>query len=239
MVGVERTVSWGDLHNARDLGGLPSRGSVTAFGSVFRSPRLDDLDATAWGDLDRDGIRTIVDLRNDDEVAVLRLRPEHISVVRAPIEDQTDTEFMDVWAESLGSPAYYGENLRRWPALIACAIAAVADAPTGGVLIHCSAGRDRTGLIVALLLNLAEVEHSAILADYELGVRATNDFLLGLQHPHERPKTERDLENAVSTARRGLGALLDELDVRNYLLGAGVAEIQLEQIQRRMLVPGE
>ena len=92
MVGAERTVNWGGLHNARDLGGLPSRRGVTAFGRVFRSPRLDDLDSTAWGDLDRDGIRTIIDLRNDDEVAVLRLRPEHVNVVRAPIEDQTDAD---------------------------------------------------------------------------------------------------------------------------------------------------
>ncbi|MEO7147436.1 MAG: tyrosine-protein phosphatase [Terrimesophilobacter sp.] len=238
MIGAECPVSWGGLHNVRDLGGLPCRRGVTAFGRVYRSPRLDDLDASAWGDLDRDGIRTIVDLRNDDEVAVLRLRPEHVNVVRAPIEDQTDAEFMRVWGASLGSPAYYPENLRRWPKLVAQAIAAVADAPIGGVLVHCSAGRDRTGLIAALLLDLVEVEHHAILADYELGVRATNDFLLGLQHPHERPKSERDLENAVLTARRDLGALLDELDIRSYLLSSGVTEIQLEKLHRRMLAPG-
>ena len=78
------------------------------------------------------------------------------------------------WGRHLGSPDYYAENLRRWPGLIAAAIGAVADAPDGGVLVHCAAGRDRTGLVVALLLRVAGVPVADVLDDHEQGLREIN-----------------------------------------------------------------
>lgn len=236
---TSRIVTWGGLHNARDLGGLPSRLGTTAFGQVFRSPRLDGLDESGWNELSHAGVRTIIDLRNDDEVSPVASRPKSLTVVRAPIEDQSDSAFMTEWGSSLGSPAYYPENLRRWPALIVAAITAIADAPAGGILVHCSAGRDRAGLITALLLTLAEVEHSAILDDYELGVRETNEFLLNLPHPHERPRTPDELETAITIARRDLSTLFDDLDTRDYLLRSGVALTPLERIRGRLLAHDE
>lgn len=220
-------VDWGGLHNARELG------SSIAPGALFRSPRLDGLDAAAWQQLVVSGVRTIVDLRNDDEVVEVPLRPANLRVIRAPVEDQGDAGFMAEWGALLGSPGYYAEALRRWPALIAAAVGAVADAPTGGVLVHCAAGRDRTGLIVALLLRVAGVPVPAVLDDYEVGVREINEWFRTNvdREPH---LDEAALAASLAAKRATLGSFLEAFDVDAYLAGAGVTAGQLARLRARL-----
>jgi hypothetical protein len=62
-------------------------------------------------------------------------------------------------------------------AQIAAILRAVADAPEGGIVIHCHAGRDRTGLIIALLLGVAGVSAAAISADYALSFSAVSETM--------------------------------------------------------------
>ena len=103
---------------------------------------------------------TIVDLRNDDE----RQGPAApgaagLAVVHVPLDDLADSAFWRrVWDEGLdGTPLYYRPFLERKPERCAAAVAAVADARPGGVLVHCTVGRDRAGLVTLLLLALAGV----------------------------------------------------------------------------------
>jgi len=220
-------VDWGGLHNARELdGGI-------APGALFRSARLDGLDAAAWQQLVASGVRTIVDLRNDAEVVELPVRPADLRVIRAPIEDQGDADFMAGWGALLGSPGYYAEALRRWPSLIATAVGAVADAPTGGVLVHCAAGRDRTGLIVALLLRVAGVPVPAVLDDYEIGVREINEWLRTNvdREPH---LDDEALAVSIAAKRASLAGFLEALDVNAHLTGAGVSAGQLARLRARL-----
>ena len=224
-------VDWGGLHNARDLGGLGGR---IAPGALFRSPRLDGLDALSWARLEASGVRTIVDLRNDDEVADLPARPAHLAVVRAPVEDQTDAAFMAEWGALLGTPDYYADSLRRLPSKIAHAVAAVADAPEGGVLVHCAAGRDRTGLIVAVLLRTAGAGVDDVLDDYEQGVLETNAWLL--THADREPGlVDEMLTESLAAKRVSLAAFLGGLDVDTYLLDAGVTTRQLARLRSRLV----
>lgn len=181
------------------------------------------------------GVRTLVDLRNDDEVYAVGVRPSSITVLRHPIEDQGDPDFMAEWGERLSSPDYYPEALRRWPDLFASTFAAIADAADGAVLVHCGAGRDRTGLITAMLLTLAGVERDAILDDYESGVRQTRDFLLTMERPFEPIREPKQFEAELAANRLALDRMLDALDVEAYLLGAGVTGVQLDGIRSRLL----
>ncbi|MEP6481275.1 MAG: tyrosine-protein phosphatase [Rhodoglobus sp.] len=231
-----RAVHWGGIHNARDLGGLTGRLGTTKPGRVFRMPRPDDLDAAGWQELESAGIKTLIDLRNPEEIATLPLRPAMVASVNLAIEDQTDREFMDKYLELLGSPAYFAENLRRWPTKVAAALSAVADAPKGGVAIHCAAGRDRTGLIVALILDLCGVDRVQILDDYERGVRETNDYLLSVPAPHERPRAPQQLAEALTKDRATLAELLDSLDLSAYLQSAGVDLDAQSRLRERLLV---
>jgi protein tyrosine/serine phosphatase len=124
---------------------------------------LDGLDAAGREALAQAGVRTIIDLRNDDERAAAAPGSVHL-----PLDAAEDTEFWDEWGRDwrFGTPLYYGPHLARHPDRSARVIAAIAHAPPGGVLFHCVGGRDRTGMIAMLVLALVGVPKDAIAADY-------------------------------------------------------------------------
>ena len=155
----------------------PPRTTVTRPGRIFRAPRLDGLDEQGWTDLVDAGVRTIVDLRNPHEIEPLPL-PAGVTRHHRPVEVWEDQDFMARWGGVLDSPEYYRANLETWPELVVEAVRAVAHAPDGAVVVHCSAGRDRTGLVTALLLSLVGVPQDAIVEDYACAVVAMNDYAL-------------------------------------------------------------
>ncbi|MES1212723.1 MAG: tyrosine-protein phosphatase [Leifsonia sp.] len=225
-----------DLPNFRDLGGVAlADGAETRPGRIFRSGRPDQVDAAGWRRLIGRGIGTIIDLRNAYEIAPLPERPEQLRVVHRPIEDQSDDEFMATWSEHLGSPRYYLTVLRRWPHLVADALSAIADAdPGSAVLIHCSAGRDRTGMIAALLLTAAGASLDAVQSDYERGMRGIRrDLPTGT--PHDRQLSDEDFEAAVIEQRNDLAVFLAHADVDGMLEAAGAPGDTLDRAAARLL----
>ncbi|MEO8527493.1 MAG: tyrosine-protein phosphatase [Pseudolysinimonas sp.] len=216
---MTRRVHWGALPNTWDLGGLSRRSDVvgareTRSGRIYRSGRLDDLDDAGWAELAR-SVATVVDLRNDSEVRAVPPHPARLGVIRTPIEDEDDADFMTEWAP-LGSPRYYAAAIARWPDLFRRAFAAIAEAPEGGVLIHCAAGRDRTGQIAALLLDRAGGERSAILDDYERAVHAANDHLKSHPSKHEVAVDSDTLRERLEVARASLDHFVTTADVTPF-----------------------
>ncbi|MFB8190545.1 tyrosine-protein phosphatase [Microbacterium sp. NPDC055988] len=176
-----RDLGWDGYLNARDLGGLPTSLSTTGstlFGRVARGPRRELLTETGWQDARRWGLGAIVDLRCAYEVGARDGDPDvapetcaSVTVVSAPTEDHDDAEFRAVCFPILDSPLYWRHNWRIQPELVRDALTAIATAPSG-VLVHCSAGRDRTGMVSALLLSNAGVSPEDVAADYAESVRA-------------------------------------------------------------------
>ena len=176
-----RNLAWDGYPNARDLGGLPTPASTTGatiFGRVARGPRRELLTETGWQDARRWGLATVVDLRCAHEIGpregdpvVGAITTSAVSIVNAPTEDQDNAEFRETCFPILDSPEYWRHNWRILPDLVLGALSAIAAAPTG-VLVHCSAGRDRTGLISTLLLSNAGVDPSDVADDYAASVRA-------------------------------------------------------------------
>lgn len=209
-------------------------GGETRFGRIFRSGRPDELDATDWGRLIDARVGTIVDLRNKYEIAPLPARPDCLAVVNRPIEDQSDEVFMSEWGEHLGSPRYYSTVLRLWPHLVAAAFTAIADAdPESAILIHCSAGRDRTGMIAALLLTTAGAPLEAVQTDYERGMRGIRrDLPAGV--PHDRRLSDEEFEAAVVQHRGDLSAFLDTVDVEYLLRAAGASSDTLDRAAAKL-----
>ncbi|WBQ05931.1 tyrosine-protein phosphatase [Kribbella sp. CA-293567] len=227
-----RDLEWDGAINARDLGGLPARSGVIQPGRVYRSARPDLLTDNGWQQLEDAGVTTVIDLRNDYE----RLEVRVLDVVHHhPVEDQQDSEFMAVWGERLDTPAYYGEALRRWPGLITSVFARIADAPPGGVLVHCKAGRDRTGMIVAMLLTLAGTPVAEILDDYELAVRTMNAYYAENPEAGETALSESALELHCADACLAMVAFLGSTDVAGYLTNSGLTFEQLERLRERLL----
>ncbi|MFC6357602.1 tyrosine-protein phosphatase [Luteococcus peritonei] len=164
------------MPNLRDLGGLPGRKGRTRFGRVARGPRRESLDATGWRGAAAWGLRTIIDLRCDYEIGSqdgdpVAWIPDTVTVVQAPTEDHEDPAFQQTCFPILDSPAYWPHNLRLLPDLVRGTLEAIAEEEPG-VLVHCSAGRDRTGMVSAILLANAGVAPEVIADDHELSVRA-------------------------------------------------------------------
>ncbi len=170
-------------HNIRDLGGY-----VTARGTMIparRFLRADCLHRLAPGGTDRlvnEGLRRVIDLRTPEEVA------------NAPsfFEDLTEVEYInlplfdDLSPAALASagaqhshplmPFYIAALDTRGPAI--CAILThIAQASEGAVLFNCTAGKDRTGIIAALLLGLAGVSDEDIIQDYVLTEQLIPDLV--------------------------------------------------------------
>ncbi|MFI2104845.1 tyrosine-protein phosphatase [Isoptericola sp. NPDC019693] len=233
-----RAVRWGALPNARDLGGLSTAdGGRTRAGRFFRTSRLDTAGPDGLTAMAAAGVRTVVDLRNAAEIEPLELPP---SVTRHhhPVEDPDDAEFMAAWAPHLDTPRYYATVLERWPDLVADVFCTFAAAPEGAVVYHCAGGRDRTGMITALLLTLVDVPRDAIVADYLLAVRTNNERGAtepGWDEPHRGPD---ELAAWCDDVAAALEDFLDGVDPARYLRAHGVTDAELDRVRQRLLDAG-
>lgn len=226
----DRWLEWDGCVNGRDLGGLPAAaGGHVRSGVLVRADSTHKLTGVGWAAARDHGIRTVIDLRHPREANEHPVTPPaEISVVASPIEDQDDIAFVERWGAQLATPHYYGDALDRFADRVATAVIAVAQAPPGGVVIQCVAGRDRTGMVTALLLSLAGVAPEVIAADHALSYQRL-PFLHGDHGPALADGWEADHTAALS-------ALLAGMDVPAYLWDAGVAAGDLEALRARLTV---
>ena len=154
--------------NVRDLGGYAAGGRETRWRRVLRADGLHRLDDTAMELLVGEGVRTIIDLRHAGEL-VMQPNPlnghpniayHNISLFDqlAPAHAQGEDILLDL----------YKQALAQRQSAIRDVLTIIADAPDGIVLFHCTAGKDRTGIVTALLLAIAGVEAGVIVEDYAM-----------------------------------------------------------------------
>lgn len=251
---MDRAVAWEGFHNTRDLGGLPTgAGRTTRHGAYLRAADLRFVTDAGWAQARESGVRTVIDLRNADEIRPTRdaptalagsarfavaarvTTPTGIDRVEVPLDDIGDIEFWrHVNRERLnGTPLYYRLFLERKAERCAAVIEAIARSAPGGVLFHCGAGRDRTGLVALLLLALAGAAPDAIAADYDLSTEAVKPLFAELDTEDQGPVIAALLAERATTAA-AIRATLDGFDVEQYLLGAGVGREHLDDIRHRL-----
>jgi len=241
VVAADRHLEWDGCFNVRDLGGLlAADGRPIRRGAVVRGDSAQRLTAAGWSSLLAHGVRTIVDLRDPDEyVADAAPRSADLTTVRVPLEDRTDAAFWEQWRRISGTPLYYQAFLERWPERFAAVFAAIAEAGPGGMLVHCAAGRDRTGLVTLLLLALVGVSHEEIAADYALSIDRLRMRSAHQGCPDEDIAAQEHLKRASTSTRAAILATLAALDVPAYLRAGGLRPDQEAAVRARLFAaPG-
>jgi protein-tyrosine phosphatase len=226
----DRHLDWDGCRNVRDLGGLPAAGGhVTRSRAVVRADSLDRLTDAGWAALAAYGVRTIVDLRNDDELAREdRARPPGVERVHLPLDAIEDREFWDHW-KLQAPPLFYGPHLERFPERTVGVVRAIAHAGPGGVVFHCGSGRDRTGLVAMVVLALVGVEHQAIVADFALSAARLPTA--------EGAEIAAFLEREGTTATAVVADLLRSLDFEAHLRSAGLDADDVAALRARLIEP--
>jgi protein-tyrosine phosphatase len=236
-VTVDRHLVWDGCFNVRDLGGLPTMdGRLIRRGAIVRGDSANRLTAAGWSALRAHGVRTVVDLRDPDEyVADAVPRAADLMTVELPLEDRTDAAFWQQWRHLSGTPLYYRAFLDRWPERFAAVFAAIAEAGPGGVLVHCAAGRDRTGLVTLLLLALLGVSPDEIAADYALSAERLRLRFASEGRADEDVAAQEHLRKASTSTRAAILTTLAGLDAPAYLRAGGLRPDQQATIIRRLL----
>lgn len=240
-----RRLSWPGFVNARDLGGYETAdGRHTGWRSVVRSDTLNRMGADARSAMVEYGIRAVVDLRLPEQ-AVSNPNPfalpgEHgVAFHSLPFAGPIDSRLPE-----FGSLEHqYREMVRAFSTVASAIMTALADA-SGTVLVHCEYGKDRTGLVSALLLDLVGVRRELIAEDYSLSALClqplTDQYLSG--GPGERSEREADLARFLPRAEVILDTL-HELDTQHggtegYLVASGVSRAVLQRLRDRLTAPG-
>ena len=233
-------MSWQGAFNLRDLGGLPlADGGTTVPGRVFRSGAPEWMTERGWAQARHAGLSTAVDLRNaPSETQRLPHHPvvapsamSFVSVVSTPTEDPDDEAFTEVCGPWLDHPRSYADNLAFYPSKFCAVFTAIGSAP-GSVLVHCAGGKDRTGMVIAMLLTLTGVEQEAIVADYEAAFRTANAMMRQNPRLHRHfATTDADLDAWMAERTAALRVWLAGFDVEQYLREAGVSLSMLEVLR--------
>jgi len=226
------------LANARDLGGYPTRdGELTRTHSLVRADDLWQLTPEGLAGLAAYGIRTVIDLRWPQEAAlnpnpVPRGLPQvrflHISLL-THTEDEWRLRSRDV-AKKLWKCTVL-ERVRRELRQV---LAAIAAADPGGLLFHCVAGKDRTGLIAALLLALADVEPDAITSDYAVSGPNLRATYLKRYADADPERILAALRCPEQGAHNMLKFLEDAGGIRAYLHDIGLTDTQVAALRARL-----
>jgi hypothetical protein len=204
-----RWILQGEVSNARDIGGWPlENGAKVACGVLYRGAALLKLTDQGCAEFARLGIRTVVDLR---------VPSERLSAPQAACVQQGARIVLAPMPIPSGSPYNYLAELNTTDS-IAAAFAVLGNMNAYPIYFNCVYGRDRTGVLVAVILLALGATREEIMAEYQL----TRDA-------------------GLSTSPASLDAALDQIDkqggVGAYLASAGIAPDEIKNLRAQAIAP--
>ncbi len=231
-------------HNFRDVGGYPAVGGTTRYGQLFRSDALSAVTPAGARALAALGIGVQIDLRSNLELRSDKSRcvMPHARYVRLPIHSGSRSSLTEDGTISLYG--IYRQVLVDSAWSLATAVAVIADSGQVPVLIHCTAGKDRTGLAVALTLEAAGVDRATVVADYtqsalNLDGAWMNQAMTALLSQGV-PISTRLFEALGGSPDHAMTDFLASLDreygsVTGFLLSHGVLESSLVRLREKLV----
>jgi protein-tyrosine phosphatase len=227
--------------NSRDVGGRPVAGGTVRYGMLIRSDAPVSLGAEGQAALRELGIRTLLDLRQPIEQTLdpIDLDGVALNVRRVPIlGDDFDLEAH----RSMGLSEIYVDLLERRVHQMVEAIRVLIDIPALPAVVFCSAGKDRTGILVALVLSAIGVDEQGVVDDYTLTERATGaDYRAAIEaRAAAAGLTEQELAVKLGAPaevlRDALGWIRERHgSVADYLVAAGLAPTELDDLRSALV----
>lgn len=237
-----RALAWDACLNVRDLGGLATAdGRRVRRGALIRSDQLCRLKDGGRAALLAHGVRTVIDLRTPTEVKKdpdPALNEHGVDYLNIPQQDGQLWQDPEWIARTRAERDAMALD-RRAEQNVAMA-RAVANAAPGGVLIHCLAGKDRTGISIALLMGLVGVSEADIAADYALSEAALAAERAAALEAAADDEARALLERSYDARTETMLATLAHLRTRHggakaYLTRAGLSDADIERIRARLL----
>ncbi|QDZ12703.1 tyrosine-protein phosphatase [Devosia ginsengisoli] len=230
-----------DTHNIRDLGGYARiTGGATQWRRILRGEALHPLRDDSIARLVEDGLTLVIDLRGPHETS-LTSHPfrEHATVAYRNIALFDALAPIAMSAVPFDMARRYCDALDKCRPQLAEVLRAVIAAPRGIVLFHCTAGKDRTGIIAALLLLISGVGRADIVADYALTAAA--DDLIGQLRERALSAGGRPehVERVLASDAATMLVMLDHLDIAHggidaYLAGIGLTRSEVALLADRL-----
>jgi len=242
---VERLIALEGAVNFRDLGGYATEdGLRTRWRVLFRADGLSELTETDLEVMRELGIRTVVDLRSGQEVEQSRFNVEahpvtfhHYPFIKA----LPNAEDFSRAPGFLGTQ--YTEMLDEATPQIIGALSALAAPEARPAVFHCTAGKDRTGLLSALVLSLLGVPEETVIADYALSGAAMTRLRAKLIEKYPDGKSLiADSDVLFSADPSNMVALFAHLrnrygTVAGYSARVGVPEDVVQRLRQSLLEP--
>ena len=240
-----RNLPFSSVYNFRDVGGYAGAdGRTVRWRRLFRADSLHRLDGADWAAFAELGVRTVIDLRRGFEIERFGRVPEaeglrYLNAVLEHVDWEDVPHPADVVHSRWLADRYlnFAEDGRTG---LATALNVLAEPDSGPVVVHCMAGKDRTGVVCALALALVGVSDADIAADYaitEVSMVALTEYL----RTHN-PEVVEGNEHMFDSPAEAIQLFLDDLraqhgSVEKYAAGLGIDAGRVAAMRENLLEP--
>jgi len=239
-------------YNFRSTGGFSADHGVTRADGLYRSDALHRLGAAGSAQFQLLGISRIIDLRYAAEVAQKpnALPQGSVEIVQHPIFDAAALASLSAARSDAALPTPSLTELtvmmvRERAEALTEAVRLIADAPEGGVLVHCTAGKDRTGMVIATALSAIGVQRAQVVSDYaatagHLAGEWSRQRVAAYEDQLGAPVPEALIEIVTTSPPEVMIAALDAVDelyggVELMLRAHGLDDSALERLHARLV----
>jgi protein-tyrosine phosphatase len=248
MTEDSRRIIWEGCWNTRHLGGYKTEdGQMTYHGALIRSGNMARLTSNGKTAVIASGVSYILDLRSAFELdieanpfaAYDATEPMYLHL---PLMDEDNLEAIRLVNTATSTLYMYQLMLEHFKPNIARIIRSIAEAPPGAVVVHCHAGKDRTGLVIALVLRLVGVSLADIAEDYALSdVYLQDQYQEMLQRELDTEKRAL-LATQLTSRPETMLEMFEHIDrhygsLELYLENCGVDVGTLQRIKKRLINP--